>query len=393
MADSALVAAVLLAATDYDFRVVDGTAGSFFLYNADEAKVIEKAGDAFSATSLDNEAEKAYEVARRTAFAAHAAAGAAYDARNARLASRTYEVARRTADQTAATARRAADQAAAAASRQVAAAATIRRAATAADSLQAIAEALPVEVTAQADNDKVARLRRAHDKNAATQAATRLASAVADSLQAAAEAVQTAAASRRAAKAATKSRQSFVAESARLRRAYNKDTVQAAYDVAYSTAYVAAYDASRADYCRAAQYALLQVLYGTAYADTTSIFFENLCGAYRSIVATRERNQAARQAARYAYATYVDSAAIDAGYAAAKALFNAAYDADAADPQAYAAQAYAARAKADAKVEATRYDTAYVTPPISTAVTALAASKAAYQAYATYIDSVLNSIE
>ena len=94
-----------------------------------------------------------------------------------------------------------------------------------------------------------------------------------------------------------------------------------------------------------------------------------------------------------AYATYVDSAAIDAGYAAAKALFNAAYDADAADPQAYAARAYAARAKADAKVEATHYDTAYVTPPISTAVTALATSKAAYQAYATYIDSVLNATE
>lgn len=235
-ADSARVASVLLAAADHDFRVVDRTAGSFFIYNADEAKVIEKAGDALSATSLDYEAPKAYEVARRKAFAAYVAAGAAYDARNARLASRTYEVARRTADQTAATARRAADQAATAASRQVAAAVVVRRAAAAADSLQVIAEALPVEVTAQADNDKVARLRRAHDKNAAAQAAAHLASAVADSLQAAAEAVQTAAASRRAAAKATKAAKVYVAESARLRRAYNKDAVQAAYDVAYSTA-------------------------------------------------------------------------------------------------------------------------------------------------------------
>lgn len=356
------MASVLLAAADHDFRVVDRTASSFFRVHADEAKVIEKAGDALRATHLDYEAPKAYEVARRTA------------------------------DQTAATARRAADQAAAAASRQGTAAAAVRRAAAAADSLQVIAEALPVEVTAQADNDKIARLRRAHDKNAAAQAAARLASAVADSLQAAAEAVQTAAASRRAAAKAVKAAKGYVAESARLRRAYNKDAVQAAYDVAYSTAYVAAYDASRADYCRAAEYARRQVMFGTAYADTAYIMFDP-CGTYRSSFETRERNQAARQAARYAYATYVDSAAIDAGYAAAKALFNAAYDADAADPQAYAARAYAARAKADAKVEATHYDTAYVTPPISTAVTALATSKAAYQAYATYIDSVLNATE
>lgn len=91
-ADSARVASVLLAAADHDFRVVEGTANSFFWDHADEAKVIEKAKYAHRANSWNYKAGKAYEVARRKAFAAYVAAGAAYDARNARLASSTYDV-------------------------------------------------------------------------------------------------------------------------------------------------------------------------------------------------------------------------------------------------------------------------------------------------------------
>lgn len=179
--------------------------------------------------------------------------------------------------------------------------------------------------------------------------------------------------------------------------------MQAAYDVANAVAYATAYEAYRAGACRAASYANTQAVFGTAYADT-SIFSLLGCGTYS--------RQAAIQAARTAYATYVDSAAYAAAYDAAHALFNAAYAADSPDPQAEAAQAYAAAAQAVAEADSRRVDTyrqavrdsvyaariairdsAYVTPPISIAIAALATSKTAYQACATHIDSILNSIE
>ena len=368
LADSARVAAVLLAAADHDFRVAASTASAFFLHHKDEAEVIKRAYDA-------------------------------YDARNARLASKAYEVARRTTDQTAATARRAADQAAAD-SLQVATASIARRAAAAADSLQAAADS--AQVVDQTEDDKVARLRRAYNKDAAAQATSRRATAVADSLRAATEAVQAATAARRAAIQAAKV---YVAESARLRRAYNKNAVQAAYDVSYAAAYDAAYDAAyaayRASYCRVATYAADQVSFGTAYADTNPYRLFG-CGDSAYYQST-----AAIESARYAYATYVDSAGIAAGYAAAAALFKAAYVANSADPQAYAAAAKVAAQEDARRVDTYRQavrdsayaariaarDAAYVTPPISTAIAALATSKAAYQACETYIDSLLNSIE
>ena len=384
-ADSARVAAVLLAAADHDLRVAASAASSFFLFEKDEAKVIEKVYDAYDArrTRL---ASEAYEVARRTSFAAYVAAAAAYDARRARLASKAYEIARRTAAQTAATARRAAAQAAAAqaAAAQAAAQAAARRAAAVADSLQAASEV--AQAGAQTATDKAVRLRRAYNKDAAAQAAARRAAAVADSLQAASEVAETATAARRAAAKAAEAAKVYAVEAARLRRAYNKDAVQAAYEVAAAAAYATSYEAYQAGACRAASYANIQAKFGTAFADTSSLVIFG-CGTYSG--------QAAIQAARTAYATYVDSAAYAAAYNAAHALFNAAYAPDSSDPQAAAAEAYvtaAAEAARRGKNKAV-LDSAYVTLPISTATAALATSKAAYLACATYIDSLLNSIE
>ena len=343
--DSATVAAVLLAAADYDLRVTAAAASSFFRGQKDESRVIEEVAARF-ATYHAHSASEAYEVARRTAFAAYVAAAAAYDARRTRLASKAYEVVRRTADETAAISRRATDQAAAAKATQ-----------------------------------------------AAARVAARQAAAAADSLQAAAEVAQTTTAARRAAAKAAEAAKVYATEVARLRRAYNKDAVQAAYDVATAAAYATAYEAYRAGACRAAQYAAVQADLGTAYADTRT--YDHLADAICGASSISPYSKAAIQAARTAYVTYVDSAAYAAAYDAAHALFNAAYAPDSSDPQTAAAEAYAAAAAEAArrgKNKAVR-DSAYVTLPISTATAALATSKAAYQTCATYIDSLLNSIE
>ena len=313
--DSATVAAVLLAAADYDLRVTAAAASSFFRGQKDESRVIE-------------------EVAAR--FATY----------HAHSASEAYEVVRRTADETAAISRRATDQAAAAKATQ-----------------------------------------------AAARVAARQAAAAADSLQAAAEVAQTTTAARRAAAKAAEAAKVYATEVARLRRAYNKDAVQAAYDVATAAAYATAYEAYRAGACRAAQYAAVQADLGTAYADTRT--YDHLADAICGASSISPYSKAAIQAARTAYVTYVDSAAYAAAYDAAHALFNAAYAPDSSDPQTAAAEAYAAAAAEAArrgKNKAVR-DSAYVTLPISTATAALATSKAAYQTCATYIDSLLNSIE
>ena len=200
-----------------------------------------------------------------------------------------------------------------------------------------------------------------------------------------------------------------------MRRAYKKDAVQAAYDVATAAAYATAYEAYRDDACRAATYAAQQAEFGTAYADTNTYraYGPGHAGhlAHARCGISSINSKAASQAARTAYATYVDSAAYDAAYDAAHALFNAAYVPDSSDPQAAAVEAYAAAARVAAeaaaaeaarggKNKAAAYDariairdSAYVTPPISIAIAALATSKTAYQACATHIDSILNSIE
>ena len=236
-------------------------------------------------------------------------------------------------------------------------------------------------------------MRRAYDKDATARVAARQAAAAADSLQAAAEVAQTTTAARRAAAKAAEAAKVYATEVARLRRVYNKDAVQAAYDVATAAAYATAYEAYRAGACRAAQYAAVQADLGTAYADTRT--YDHLADAICGASSISPYSKAAIQAARTAYVTYVDSAAYAAAYDAAHALFNAAYAPDSSDPQTAAAEAYAAAAAEAArrgKNKAVR-DSAYVTLPISTATAALATSKAAYQTCATYIDSLLNSIE
>ena len=388
--DSARVADVLLAAADHDFRLAQATASSFFSHNKDKSKVIEEAAVAYK-SNLYYLASKAYEEARRTSFAAYVAAAAAYDARHARLASKAYKVARRTADETAAISRRVAAQAAAAQATQAAARQAARRAAAVVDSLQAASKA-----ATQAASDKAARLRRAYDKDAAAQAAARQAATAADSLQAASKAAQTATAARRAASKATEAAKVYAAEVTRLRRAYNRDAVQAAYDVATAAAYATAYEVYRNGACLAAGYAADQALFGTAYADTNTY---GAYGPFSHIVHAKcgipfygssSKDKAAIQAARTAYVTYVDSTAYATAYDAAHALFNAAYAPDSSDPQAAAAEAYAAASRG--KNKAVR-DSAYVIPPISTATAALATTKAAYLACATHVDSILNSIE
>ena len=374
--DSATVAAVLLAAADYDLRVTAAAASSFFRGQKDESRVIEEVAARF-ATYHAHSASEAYEVARRTAFAAYVAAAAAYDARRTRLASKAYEVVRRTADETAAISRRATDQAAAAKATQAAARVAARQAAAAADSLQAAAEA--TQASTQTASDKATRLRRAYDEDATARVAARQAAAAADSLQAAAEVAQTTTAARRAAAKAAEAAKVYATEVARLRRAYNKDAVQAAYDVATAAAYATAYEDYRVGACRAAHYAAQQADLGTAYADTSRYRAYGRYGHLAdAICGTSSLNsKAAIQAARTAYVTYVDSAAYAAAYDAAHALFNAAYAPDSSDPQTAAAEAYAAAAAEAArrgKNKAVR-DSAYVTLPISTATAALATSK------------------
>ena len=409
--DSTIAAALLLAAADYDLRFASEAAYWFFDDRKDESKVIKKIAASYNISDHAYSASKTYEVARRTAFAAYVAAAAAYDARRARLASKAYAVARRTADETVAISRRAARQAAVAKATQAATRVAALQATAAADSLQAAAKA--TQASAQTASDKATRLRRAYDKDAAAHVAALQAAAAADSLQAAAEVAQTATAARRAAAKAAEAAKVYAAEVARLRRAYDKDAVQAAYDVATAAAYATAYEAYRGGACLAATYAAQQASFGTAYADTNMYRaygpFDHLAHATCGISSINSK--AAIQAARTAYVTYVDSAAYAAAYDAAHVLFNSAYVPNSSDPQAAAAEAYAAEARAAAEAaaaEAARRgknkvaaydariavrDSAYVTPPISIATAALATSKAAYQAWATHIDSLLNSIE
>ncbi len=102
----------------------------------------------------------------------------------------------------------------------------------------------------EAPSNKAARLRRAYKKDAAEQAAEKATAAHRAAEQAAEkatvahraaeQAAEKAAAAHRAAEQAAKV---YAEQAVRLHRAYKKDAVQAAYDVACATAYDAAYQA------------------------------------------------------------------------------------------------------------------------------------------------------
>lgn len=147
-----------------------------------------------------------------------------------------------------------------------------------------------------------------------------------------------------------------------------------------------------------ALFAVLSAVLFVACEDDTIVSLNavNFTKSHLSDIAESARHAAEQTdtlAARLV--VFTDSAAYAAAYNAAHALFNAAYAPDSSDPQAAAAEAYvtaAAEAARRGKNKAV-LDSAYVTPPISTATAALATSKAAYLACATYIDSLLNSIE
>ena len=308
-ADSVDSAEILFALNAYDTRFALSKAAAYTHYaTRDGGKdAVYEASAAVHSSPAVIAADEAYKAARRAAASAFQAYASAYDTRNARLIPRAYNVAQRAAEQTASIARRAADQAA----------------------------------------KKAITSRRAADQAAKKAATSRRA---AD--QAANEA-------KRAAKV-------YADQTTRLRRAYNKATVQAAYDVACAAAYDATYQ---------------------AYSDNDGLDDADQDARMIASAASRDRIRFSDKAKRSAHANYVDSVSGEVAYEVASALFDAAYRADGNDPQAYAAQAYAAAAKKASRIAAR--DSVYVKSPISIATAALTASAAAYRASASYIDSVL----
>ena len=382
-ADSTLSAETLFAANAYAARFALSKAANYTDYATRDGgdDVVYEACDAVLSSAAATTATEAYKVARRAAAAAFQSYAAAYDARNARLAPRAYKVAWGAAEKTASIARRAASIARHAAD-QVA---TVRADRASADSLYAAAQA-EARYTAEdyttyidsadadeAPSNKAARLRRAYKKDAAEQAAEKATAAHRAAEQAAEkatvahraaeQAAEKAAAAHRAAEQAAKV---YAEQAVRLHRAYKKDAVQAAYDVACATAYDAAYQTYNDD---------------DGLDDADKDAWNIVSDASIDFLRFPDK------AKRYVYATYVDPAAIAVAYETASDLFDAAYRADSDDPQAYAAEAYAAAAKEAGRIAAR--DSVYVKSPISIAIAALAASGTAYRAYATYIDSIL----
>ena len=368
-ADSVLSAEALFASNAYDARFALSKAAAYTDYATRDGgdDVVYEACDAVHSSAASAASAEAYKVARRAAAAAFQAYAAAYDARNARLSARAYKIAWRAAEKTAFIARRAANQAASAQADQAstdslhaAAQANARRAA------EAYATYSDSTDADQASSDKAARLHRAYKKDAAAQAANEATTARRAAAQAANEAATARRVADQAANEAERAAKVYADQAIRLRRAYNKAAVQAAYDVACAAAYDAAYQ---------------------AYNDDNGL--DGADQAARWIVHNTSVDvlRFSDKAERYAYATYVDPAVAAVAYEAASALFDTAYRADGDDPQAYAAQAYAAAAKEADRI-ASR-DFVYVKSPISIAIAALAASGSAYRAYATYIDSIL----
>ena len=370
-ADSVLYAEALFASNAYAARFALSNSAAYTYYATRDGgnDAVYDACDAVWSSTAAAEATEAYKVARRAAVAAFQAYAAAYDARNARLVPRAYKVAWRATEKTAFIARRAASQAAIAQAYQASA-----------DSLYAIAQASARhadEASAayidsigadQASSDKATRLRHAYKKDAAAQATKEAATARRVAAQAANKATTARRAAVQAANKAEQAAKVYAEQVFRLRRAYKKDAVQAAYDVACAAAYDAAYQAYNDDD-------------GLDDADKDA----RLIASNASIDILRFPDEAER----YVYATYVDPAAVAVAYETASTLFDAAYRTDGDDPQAYAAQAYAAAAKEAGRIAAR--DFIYVKSPISIAIAALATSSSAYRAYATYIDSILKS--
>ena len=367
-ADSTLSAEVLFAFNAYEVRTALSKAAASTHYATGKGgkSAVYEACDDVDSSPVVAAADEDYKTARRAAIAAFQAYAAAYDVRNTRLAPRAYKVAQRAAEETASIARRVAAQAATAEAAQaaadslhVAAQANARRTA------EAYATYIDSTDADQASSDKAIRLRRAYKKDAADQAANKAATARRAADQAANKAATARRAADQAAQKAEHDAKVYTEHTTRLRRAYEKDAVKAAYDVACATAYDVAYqaydneglDAADKDAWRVASSAAIDVI---SFSD---------------------------KAKRSAYATYVDSAVIAVAYEAAYSLFDAAYRADDDDPQPYAAQAHAAAAKEAGRIAAR--DSVYVKSPISIATAALAASAVAYRASASYIDSVL----
>ena len=318
--------------------------------------------------------DDAYAVAYRTAFAAYLAYSEAYNARNARLAPKAYTVARHAADQATATVNHAVAKLAAADSLQAVAQYIARRTSSTADSLQAIAQADSLQAA-----DKAARLRHAHDKVASDQAKVAADQAAARYAQAVQHTVAARRAARRAETQAVASAKLYRHHRSLLRHAYDKDAVRAAFEAAVAAAYETSYEAYTDKYGLNPEKSLLASI-RRAFNDTYHSLMEMVSmTSTHNLSRTLDVGNSAR------------AASVEAASAAAYALFNAAYQVDGDAPQAYAAQAYAAAAKEVGRIAAR--DAAYVTPPISTATGALVTAATAYRAYATTIDSVLNSIE
>ena len=368
-ADSVDSAEILFALNAYDTRFALSKAAAYTHYvTRDGGKdAVYEACAAVRSSPAVVAADEAYKAARRAAASAFQAYAAAYDACNAPLIPRAYNVSQRAAEQTASIARRAADQAAiaqayqvSADSRQAAAQANARRAA------EVYSTYIDSTGADEAPSNKAARLRRAYKKDAADQAAKKAITARRTADQAANEAATARRAADQAANEAERTAKVYADQTARLRRAYNKAAVQAAYDVACAAAYDAAYQ---------------------AYNDNDGLDDADKDAWRIANAATLDLIGFSDKAKRSAHATYVDSVSVEVAYEAAFALFDAAYRADGNDPQAYAAQAYAAAAKEAGRTAAR--DSVYIKSPLSIAIAALAASGSAYRASAAYIDSVL----
>ena len=367
--DSALAAEALFASNAYAARFALSKAAAYTHYatrdGGDDA--VYETCDAVHSSAASAASTEAYKVARRAVAATFQAYAAAYDARNARLSPRAYKVAWRTAEKTAFIARRAANQAASAQADQASAdslhAAAQTNSQRAAEAYATYSDSTDAD---QAPSDKAARLHRAYKKDAAAQATNEAATARRAAAQAANEAVIARRTAAQAANEAERAAKVYADQAARLRYAYNKATVQAAYDVACAAAYDAAYQ---------------------AYNDDDGLDDADKDAGQIALYASINYLRFPDKAKRYAYATYVDPSAAAVAYEVASALFDDAYRTDSYDPQTYAAQAYAKAAKEAGRIAAR--DSAYVKSPISIAIAALVASGSAYRVYATYIDSIL----
>ena len=222
----------------------------------------------------------------------------------------------------------------------------------------------------QASSDKATRLRHAYKKDAAAQATKEAATARRVAAQAANKATTARRAAVQAANKAEQAAKVYAERVFRLRRAYKKDAVQAAYDVACAAAYDAAYQDYNDDD-------------GLDDADKDA-------RTDRSLTPLLTILRFPDEAERYVYATYVDPAAVAVAYETASTLFDAAYRDRRRRPSSLRRPSLrCGRQRSRSNSRPGLY--VYVKSPISIAIAALATSSSAYRAYATYIDSILKS--